>query len=398
MKNISILAVLLALGGCSGGSAATDRSSGSPDLPQRSDTPRGPGESFIASAPPGLSLNDLGRPFTSDFQRFQGSDGQPLFPKAGAVLRTPQHLFEHHVDTVDTEEELAANAGAWGIRAGIGEVRTTRYASLRVLEIDDVREIDDTTSMQKAPRGAVYYPWRIYMGRSYEVVLEGTSERFHAGVRATLLGFSGNISDFASEHGLKQTVKARGLAPRNDRAIFSRTAEEIEAHYRGTIEEPVPILVEWRRIPGREGSARAIEWVELRRDCAGEPGCEPCSRWSFERIEVKIPDRKSNGNAWDADGSAPDVVLSLRAAGDDHSSSKVAAYQRTWVLKPAIVVDTDENIRLRAIDMDLLAHDPIFALNAKPGGTLPGGRLEFGSGSAVAFGRCVDAGSPHPRR
>lgn len=394
MKHASILASLFALHGCHGSPAATSLSSAESSPPASSNEDRrGPGDSFIASAAPGISLNDLGRPFTQDFQRFQGSDGRSLFPKAGPILRTPQHLFEHDVDTIDTVEELAANAGAWGIRVASDEGRTNRYASLRVLEIDDVREIDDTTPMQRAPQGAVYYPWRIYMGRSYEVVLEGTSERFHAGVRASLLGFTGNISGFAAEHELTQTVRGRGLAPRNDRAIFARTTREIESHYRSTIDEPVPILVEWRRIPGRRADARPIQWTELRRDCAGEPGCEPCERWSFDRIEVSIPGQKSNGAPWDADDSAPDVVLSLRAAGDERTSSKWAAYQHSWRLDPAVVVDANVRLRLRAIDKDLMSDDPIFALNAKPGGTLKGGRLDFGAGSAVAFGRCTDAGA-----
>lgn len=387
------LALGVALGlltSCSttGGNAAASRVEGEPGTASR----RGPGQSIVASAPPGLSLRDLGRPFTADFRRYQGADGQTLFPKAGSPLRTAQHAFEHDVDVIDTEEELAANAGAWGIGASISEGRSNRYASLRVLEIDHVYEIDDTTAMKRAPRGAVYYPWRIYMGRRYEVILQGSSERFHAGVRANLLAFSGNIDDFAEEHELKHTVQARGLAPRNDRAIFSRTPSEIRTHYRSTIDEPVPILVEWRQIPGRDVRVRPIEWSELPKDCAGEPGCEPCTRWSFHRLEATISSRKRDGRVWDADESAPDVVLSLRAMGDSRTSSKTVGYSRSWKLEPPVLVGPDDTIQLRAIDKDLIADDPIFAFHAKPGPTLAGGRLEFGSGSAVAFGTCVGAG------
>lgn len=397
VKTLPLLMMLCALAACSGNSTATSRSAAT--SPSRDATKRrGPGASFLASAPPGMSLNDLGRPFTADFRRLQGPDGQGLFPKAGPAMRTPQHVFEHDVDTIESEEELAANAGAWNIGLSHDERRSNRYASLRVLEIDDVHEIDDTTAMKRAPRDAEYYPWRIYMGRSYEVVLEGTSESFNAGVRADLLAFSGDITNFADDNELRHTVLARGLAPRNDRAIFSRTTTEIEARYRATVDEPVPIIVEWRRIPGRKGQLHPIEWLELRKGCAGDTGCEPCHRWRFERVEVGIPARKRDGRAWDADGSTPDVVLTLRAAGDIRTSTLEASYRRSWTLSPAVTVDAGTLIQLRAIDKDLMADDPIFTLSARPTGTLRGGTLEFGSGSATAFATCIDGGGTTPGR
>lgn len=390
MKHHSIMTMTLGLlVACSSNAASSNTSSAATQL---SPDHRGPGHSFIASAPPGLSLNDLGRPFTADFRRFQGSEGQSLFPEAGPVLRTTQHLFEHDADSIDSDEELAANAGAWGMKLGLEEHSASRYASLRVLEIDHVHEIDDTTAMRRPPRDAAYYPWRVYMGRSYEVVLEGSAEQFNASVRASLLVFTGDVADFARQHELRHSVRARGLAPRTDRAIFAKTTAEIEKLYRATIDEPVPILVQWRRIPGRQAPSRSVEWKELRQGCPGEPGCEPCGRWSFHRVEVGIPRSKQDGRAWDADGSEPDVVLILRAAGDTRTSTKQPAYRRTWTLSPAVLVDPGENLRLRAIDKDLMVDDPIFTLNARPGETLRDGRLEFGSGSAVAFGRCASGG------
>ena len=392
-----LIPILHLLASCSPTGTAAPQTSGAPA--RVTDARRAtPGESLIASAPPGLSRRDLGRPFTADFRRFQGTDGQTLFPVAGAVLSTPQHAFEQQFDTIDSEEELAANASAWGIRTGGSEHRRTRYASLRVLEIDYVDEVDDATGMREAPPGAVYYPWRIYMGRRYEIVLEGSREQFHAGVRADLGVFSGEVGAFAKQHGLRHTVRALGLAPRNDRAMFSRSPEQLESNYRSTIEEPVAVLVEWRRIPGRNVAKRPIEWAALPKGCAGAPGCEPCRTWSFRGLEVTVSRRKSNGDAWDADGSAPDVVLVLSVGRSNRTSGKRQGYTRTWKLEPPVLVDAGQAVRLRAIDRDLMVDDLVFIHHGKPGPTLAGGKLELGAGSATLLGDCVDPGAVPSRK
>jgi hypothetical protein len=361
---------------------------------------REPGESIIAPAPRGLSLNDLGRPLTRDFIRLQGPDGRSMFPSAAQPQRTPQHAFEHHVETIDSQEEWAAHAVAWGLGAGVGDAHANRFASYRAVQITEVHEIDDTTAMANAPRHAVYYPWRIYMGFGYEVVFQGSADRFHAGVKAELPVFSGSIEDFTRRHELEWKARGRGLQPIHGRAIFARTTEALEASYAPSANEPVPILVEWRRIPGREGHVEAIDWVELRGGCAGEPGCEVCRSWSFERIEVTFPRRKADGRAWDADDSPPDTVLTLRVDRDHRVSTKQEAYERTWMLDSAVTVSPGESLQLRAIDSDLVADDPMFSLTATVPGTLEGGRLAFGSGTAVATGRCVDpeAATSMPRR
>ncbi len=270
-----------------------------------------------------------------------------------------------------------------------------RFASYRAMQISEVYEIDDTTAMASAPRHAVYYPWRIYMGFSYEVVIHGAADRFHAGVKAALPMFSGSVEDFVGRYELELKARGRGLRPTHGRAIFARTAEALESSYSTSTDEPVPILVEWRRIPGREGHEERIEWVQLREGCAGERGCELCRRWSFDRVEVKFPRRKRDGWAWDADDSPPDTVLTLRAAEDDRVSSKQQTYARTWTLDPPVTVPPGETLLLRAIDSDLMADDPMFVLQEEVSGTIEEGRLVLGSGTAVAVGRCVD---PHAGR
>lgn len=381
--------MLLVLGEGTACTTKTTPPSGETSAPTH-EARREPGESIMAPAPQGLSLNDLGRPFTRDFVRLQGPDGRSIFPSAAQPQRTPQHAFEHYVETIDSREEWAAHASAWNLGAGVGDARATRFASYRAVQITQVYEIDDTTTMAVAPAHAVYYPWRIYMGFGYEVVLHGSADRFHAGVKAELPMFSGSIEDFVGRHELEWKARGRGLQPVSDQAIFARTPEALEASYRPSTSEPVPILVEWRRIPGREGHVETIEWKELRDGCAGEPGCESCRRWSFDRIEVSFPRRKRDGRAWDADDSPPDTVLTLRVGRDHRASTKQAVYERAWMLDSAVTVPSGESLELRAIDADLMSDDPMFSLSVEVPGTIEGGRLTFGSGTAVAVGRCVD--------
>lgn len=386
-KKISITLVFLSV------PAACTAASTSPAMETSKPTPdvrREPGESIIAPVPQGLSLNDLGRPFTRDFVRLQGTDGRSLFPAASQPRRTPQHAFEHYVVTIDSGEEWAAHAAAWGLGAGVGDARTSRFASYRAVQIAEVHEIDDTTVMADVPQYAVYYPWRIYMGFSYEVVIHGDAEHFHAGARAALPMVSGAIESFAKRYELDLEARGRGLRPAHGKAIFAKTADEIESRYETSTSEPVPILVEWRRIPGREGHTEKVEWVELREGCAGEPGCEPCRSWSFDRVDVSFPRNKPAGHAWDADDSPPDTVLTLRAADDTRVSTKLEAYERTWRLEPSVTVPTGKTLDLRSIDSDLMADDFMLKLSVKVPATIEGGRLTFGSGTAVAVGQCVD--------
>ena len=110
-----------------------------------------PGETFIAAAPRGMSPNDLGRPYTADFIRLQGEDGQSLFPHAGAASKTSQNFMEHNFVIVDSERSLAAHASAWGLGGGMDTLTKQRYASYRALQIDSVFEIDDATAIRDSP-------------------------------------------------------------------------------------------------------------------------------------------------------------------------------------------------------------------------------------------------------
>jgi hypothetical protein len=363
------------------------------DPPMMAETGHLPGESMVAAAPRGLSLNDLGRPYTADFVRLQGAGGQTLFPHARAPQRSPQGSMEHYFVVADSEQTLAASASAWGLGGNMDMHAGRRYASYRAVQIKEVYEVDDTTAMRMSPPHAIYYPWRIYLGHSYEMLYEGDVDQFNVGVQANFLAWKAGVKEFASEYHLKLRSVGHGLQPRTDNAIFARTQEEIEKFY-ATSSEPVPILVEWREIPGRRGRERTITWNEPRQDCAGQRGCRPCKVWAFDYVEWTIQPRKPTGNAWDADDSPPDVVLTLRARGSSgRTSPKRETYKVEWTLDPPLRVEPGTPVSLRGSDQDWVENDPIASLHTtvqefhEHDGRVA--KVLFDGGDAYMLGRCI---------
>lgn len=204
---------------------------------------------FIASVPLGMSISELGKPYDEYFRRLEGPNGATLYPDAPLPTPFPQDTVTAEYRIVEDEKILAANASAWGIvDASVSKGTLEQYATYRAMIIREVYEIDDTTAMRNVPPGAKYYPARIFMGHSYEVVLSGSSTDFDARVEANFLVASGSIEWFASRYKLKTKTFGRGLAPKTEKAIFAQTGDEIKTHY--GLEKPVPILVEWREVPG----------------------------------------------------------------------------------------------------------------------------------------------------
>jgi hypothetical protein len=363
-----------------------------PSIAPRKETPA-PGESFIAAAPRGFTTNDLGRPFTADFRRLQGDDGKSLLPHAGAPTQSHQGYMEHSFIAAESKRDISAHASAWGLAGGAQAREIQRYASYRAVQIRDVYEINDATPFRDIPTAAVYYPWRVYTGHSYEMLFEGSEEVFTTDVRAQMAVWSLGVKNFAAKYQLAHRSVGIGLKPRTPDAIFARTQEEIEKAYE-TMDEPVVILVEWREIPGRKGNVAEIKWHEPRIGCAGQPGCQACQEWAFDYVEWNSP-RTNNGDSWDLDGSAPDVILSLiDHDGTTRISSEQEVYKFKWKLEPSFRVKSGKYVILMGVDKDLTGNgDDIDRLRTRiqdyhdvEGGT---SRVTFGNGSAFMSGTCI---------
>jgi hypothetical protein len=216
---------------------------------------------LFVSAPLGLSDAFLGRPVDGDFEFIGGEAGASLFP-GGEVSTDPSSTVQHRYHFVEDSRDFKASAGGWGVSASLETASSRRYASFSSEQLVEVHQIDDTADMEPPPAGAAFFLWRIYYGHNYEVMVQGESERFHAGVRASFLGASGSIETFAESNELEVSFFARGLTPVDGQAIFAKTEEEIEAAYAAD-GPPVPIYVEYRTIPSAcAADPEQYEWLE----------------------------------------------------------------------------------------------------------------------------------------
>lgn len=338
--------------------------------------PDGPTEQFVAAAPTGMGIHELGRPFDAKFQRLPGSAGATLFPDAGDPMSINEQSMEHHFERLDTSWEVAAHASAWGLTISAGGGKSTSHASYQALQIDRIYELDDATHMRPAPKEAVWYPWRVYVGRMYEIRLEGSSKSMGASLEADLLSFSGGISAYADEHGLKVFARGRGLVPTDSKAIFADTPEEIEQRYdQASDGTAAVVMVVWRSIPGR---------VQ-----APKPQRTACREWAFDTLEWTVGARKAGGSDWDADGSAADVSVNVSVDGTRvRTLPTVEANSVSLTIDPVLTVSVGSRVRIDAIDVDIAEHDYIGSYDEEVPGALDDGHLSFGSGAAVLSGRC----------
>ncbi len=203
---------------------------------------------MVVSAPIGTGIQHLGRPINDRFEPMVGEEGVSLFP-AAETFNTPLYTMEHKSFVIENQRSFDAHASVWGVSGSGGSDSSMRYASFRAQQLESVFEIDDATAMREPPPGAAYYVSRVFVGHSYEAVFSGSSNSFHAGVSGSFLVASGSMDVFAERHRLTTTAFGRGLEPNNGNALFARSADEIERAY-STSGEPVPVLVEYRRIPG----------------------------------------------------------------------------------------------------------------------------------------------------
>lgn len=339
----------------------------------------------IASAPAGFSAYHIGKPHDDRFRLLPGEWSRSLFKKR-KVRASPQDQMTLKVVDVSDEETFTANASAWGLVSADFEVNGKRtYATRRLELVDDVLELDETSRMFKAPAGAVYYPWRVYRGWSFEVVCSGSSNLLNSGFKARFLEVEGSVGHFAKESGVECEVFGRGVKVDRKNAVFARKMEEIEERFRNG--PAVPIRVEWRLITGRAGKSNQAS--KPRAGCAGSEGCEPCERWEFTQYKWEVPQMKASSDDWDLDGSAPDVVVAIRLDDGTHiSSGKLSAYSVAWSFGSPLAVIPEERVTVTAVDKDLMADDPMPTFSGIVPRFLENGVWKIAHG-ATLIGACV---------
>lgn len=344
-------------------------------------------EIIVASAPHAFSVDHLGRPHSADFELLSGKSSRLLVDKQN-LRRSEQNRLVHDVIEVRDQESFAAHASGWGMVGAKSTFKTGhRYFDRHLVLIQEVIELDESDGLKEAPAEAVYYPWRVHMGWSYDVICNGLSSKFEADFRQRFLALSGEVSKSRETQHLDCSAVGHGIRFDHKKAIFARTLEQIERGFQSS--NPVPVLVEWRRIPGRRGYAQ--NELELQAGCAGLQGCEPCEEWSYTRLRWQIPERKTDGSAWDGDNSAPEVQVTVREGADVLlSSAPQSTYSFTWTFPEPLRVRTETELQFVVVDKDFMEDDLITQQKLRiPTHHNDSETLVFAGGQARLEGECL---------
>jgi len=350
-------------------------------------TPSGvpPSSLLVASAPEGFSAHHLGAPYDANFELLPGKAGRTLFPK-GALRKSVQNRLTTEFVEAGDREHFAAHASAWHLaRAHASVDGDSTYVSRRLVQVADVLELDETSGARGAPDDAVYYPSKVYLGWSYEVVCQVNKTALGAGFEAHLLVAKGGVEAFSREQEARCQSLGLGVTFDSKKAVFASTLDQVDARFQTG--SPVPVLVEWRRIPGRTGH----EDPAPRSGCAGTSGCDRCEAWEFAQLSWTIPARDQHGAMWDVDDSPPDVQVTLRGPGGIAvGSPEVQTYAFDWMFDQPLRLATGAKITLVATDRDVAQHDPVASLESPPlPAFLSDSTWQLAGGQVALRGRCV---------
>lgn len=224
------------------------------------------GDSVQASVE-SMSEADLGRPFNSRFTPITGKEARSLYPSAKAPRKILVNDWRSDFIEVTDVQTLRANARAWGIAKASLDVKSDqRFLIYRVRVVEHVLELDDTTDPRAVDpaSGAAFYARKIYFGRMFELVMTGSRSQLSSSV-ATAIKMSPvtfGVSQATSKYQIAASYRAKGLKPTGE-ALFARSVDQMKSAYQDKDMGPVvPILVEFRRIPGQKDEAvESIDWT-----------------------------------------------------------------------------------------------------------------------------------------
>lgn len=120
----------------------------------------------------------------------------------------------------------------------------------RAIQLVEVIRVDESRPMQEPPASAVFYLAEVRRGATYDMLIEGEREDMGASLEVALLtkGASAEALRTTSKYTVRQ--RGAGLRPKTGDAIFAMTAEQVMQAYE-TTDQPVPIQLVFRTIPGR---------------------------------------------------------------------------------------------------------------------------------------------------
>lgn len=202
-----------------------------------------------AAAPAGFMVAALGVPLDADFNPLIGGGAGPLFAGQPSCVNLGSWNSDRGI--IQNRQELKANLRAWFAEGSSGAQQTHTYAFYRAMQLTQVCEVPPGAPLRRAPRGAVYYTSKVFLGHSYTVVLHGESRAFNAGIGAYFEKFGGSASALAKQYDVMHSGFGRGLQPKSEDALFS-DPESIKSNYKTVNDEPDAVVVEYTQLPNAE--------------------------------------------------------------------------------------------------------------------------------------------------
>ena len=249
-----------------------------------------------------LGVDHLGHTFDDHFEYVGGS----IFENPSHSTTTLNKIETEYMVIQDTLS-FALNASAWGIAsADVGYDTSKRYMALRSFNIIDMLTINDEKALsQQAPKGAVYYLWRVYRGHMVETLIQGNASSFNAGVQAKLLSFLDlgvGVKTYVKKSNLQMKTQAWGATYSSGQSAFQLPDGE-EAPYTMEGVEPVVIFAQYRVIPGRFPAP--IYKIDF-----PKPNWKK-GKYGVTAVSATILGTKSDSSSWDFNDPVPDVYMNV---------------------------------------------------------------------------------------
>lgn len=202
-------------------------------------------EGIWTSAPPELSLDDLGKPVDYNFNILSGSNSESLYPKRKTTKRAG---MAHSLKLYDNTVSIKAHARAWGIEAKVSTNDKINLAVYQAYQTVKYHQAIDTDKRDSFPSKASYYIAGIETGFSYGAVFWSNERNFKSALKAGFMTASGSFETAAKRYQLQWQALGRGMRPTTKHAIFTTSDAAIEKNYRVDRRHPVPIRVYYRPI------------------------------------------------------------------------------------------------------------------------------------------------------
>ncbi|MBX3276278.1 MAG: hypothetical protein KF729_38855 [Sandaracinaceae bacterium] len=250
-------------------------------------------DDVLARAPLGVGPEHVGRFYDVDFRPLVGG-ANTLVPDPTHVQTIPVAHTRRVFRALQSEAELRANAGAWGIAGRVSTADVSRHAYFRAYQLDMLTQVNESIPMPAVvPARAAYYVSGVFVGRMIEAHFSSNSTRTMAGLEASFGAASGGIETWAQQQQVSVQIDTLGLEPSDSDALFAQTQGDVQRLYRAN-GPPRAIFVRFTRVPSNLRAQTLTEVVPY--------------RITVDRV-VFPQTNPARNTAWDGFGGRPDITF-----------------------------------------------------------------------------------------